>query len=149
MIASTTQLNTPGTELAAMPNVHALTDVTGFGLLGHLLEICRGSKLGAEIGFDRLPLLPEARALAQLGFVPGAAGRNWASYGKEVVLPAGIADWQQNLLCDPQTSGGLLVACAAEAADEVLAIFEREGFEYASVIGAMKEGEVKVAVGKQ
>ncbi|MFA7243167.1 MAG: selenide, water dikinase SelD [Sulfuricellaceae bacterium] len=144
MIASTTQLNTPGTELAALPGVHALTDVTGFGLLGHLLEICRGSRLGAEIGFDRLPLLPEVPALAQRGFVPGAAGRNWASYGKEVTLAADIADWQQNLLCDPQTSGGLLVACAPQVADEVLAIFKREGFEYATVIGAMTAGAVQV-----
>ena len=90
MIASTTQLNTPGSELAAMPGVHALTDVTGFGLLGHLLEICRGSRLSAEVEFGRVPLLPAALALAQQGFVPGAASRNWTSYGKEVALPPGI-----------------------------------------------------------
>ena len=146
MIAATTQLNTPGTKLAAMPGVHALTDVTGFGLLGHLLEICRGSKLGAEIEFDRLPLLPEVPELAQRGFVPGAAGRNWASYGQEVVLSAGIADWRQNLLCDPQTSGGLLVACAPQTVDDVLAIFKQEGFEYARVIGAMTDDQTKVIV---
>jgi len=146
MIASTTQLNTPGSKLAAMPDVHALTDVTGFGLLGHLLEICRGSALGAQVNFDQLPLLPTVAKLAQKGFVPGASGRNWASYGKDVVLSADMPEWQKNLLCDPQTSGGLLVACAPEAAEEVLAIFRQEGFDYAAVIGRMAGGEAKVAV---
>jgi len=146
MLASTTQLNIPGMQLAAMPGVHALTDVTGFGLLGHLLEICRGSKLGATIEFAKLPLLPAAVTLAQQGFAPGAAGRNWASYGKEVTLPADMPQWQQNFLCDPQTSGGLLVACAPESADEVLEIFKREGFEYAGVIGNMAAGDVGVTV---
>jgi len=146
MVASTTQLNTPGSKLAAMPHVHALTDVTGFGLLGHLLEICRGSKLGAQVDFDQLPLLPTVAELAQRGFVPGASARNWASYGKDVVLSADMPEWQKNLLCDPQTSGGLLVACAPEAVEEVLAIFRQEGFEYAGVIGRMAGGEAKVAV---
>jgi selenide,water dikinase len=146
MIASTTQLNTPGSKLAAMPDVHALTDVTGFGLLGHLLEICRGSKLGAHVGFDQLPLLPTVAELAQQGYVPGASGRNWASYGKDVVLPAAMPEWQKNLLCDPQTSGGLLVACAPEAVEEVLKIFKQEGFEYATVIGSMTGGEARVTV---
>jgi selenide, water dikinase len=140
MLASTTQLNIPGIQLAALPDVHALTDVTGFALLGHLLEICRGSKLGAHIEFAELPLLPAAVALAEKGYAPGAAARNWASYGHEVTLPADMAQWRQNLLCDPQTSGGLLVACAPESAGEVLDIFKREGFEYACVIGEMTEG---------
>ncbi len=140
MLASTTQLNIPGIQLAALPDVHALTDVTGFALLGHLLEICRGSKLGARIEFAKLPLLPAAVSLAEKGYAPGAAARNWASYGHEVTLPADLPQWRQNLLCDPQTSGGLLVACAPESAGEVLEIFKREGFEYACVIGEMTEG---------
>lgn len=140
MLASTTQLNVAGIPLAALPGVHALTDVTGFALLGHLLEICRGSQLGARIEFAKLPLLPVAVELAQKGYAPGAAARNWASYGKEVTLPSGLPQWQQNLLCDPQTSGGLLVACAPEVAGEVLEIFRREGFDYATVIGEMREG---------
>ncbi len=146
MLASTTQLNVPGTQLAAMDGVHALTDVTGFGLLGHLLEICRGSRLGAQVEFDRLPLLPAALELAQQGYAPGAAGRNWASYGKEVALPADMPQWQQNFLCDPQTSGGLLVACAPEAAEAVLEIFRREGFEYAREIGKMERGVAGVRI---
>ncbi|MBS4097789.1 MAG: selenide, water dikinase SelD [Sulfuricella sp.] len=146
MVASTTQLNVPGIRLAALPGVHALTDVTGFALLGHLLEICRGSRLGAKIDFAKLPLLPAAVELAQKGYAPGAAARNWASYGQEVTLPAEMPQWQQNFLCDPQTSGGLLVACARESVDEVLEIFSSEGFEYARVIGEMGEG-AGVAVG--
>jgi selenide,water dikinase len=146
MLASTTQLNTPGTQLAAMPGVHALTDVTGFGLLGHLLEICRGSRLGAQVDFERLPLLPAAAKLAEQGYAPGAAARNWGSYGAEVTLPAGFPQWRQNILCDPQTSGGLLVACAPETADQVLELFRREGFDYAGVIGSMTSKAGKVAV---
>lgn len=146
MMDSTTQLNTPGTALVDMSGVHALTDVTGFAVLGHLLEICRGSGLGAEIEFARLPVLSEALSLAQQGYAPGAADRNWASYGKEVSLPDGMAVWQRKLLCDPQTSGGLLVACAPEIADEILALFRREGFDHARVIGKMTEGEPRIRV---
>ncbi|MEO1765897.1 selenide, water dikinase SelD [Thiobacter aerophilum] len=146
MVASTTQLNTPGAALAEMPGVHALTDVTGFGLLGHLLEICRGSRLGAELEWNRLPILPGVEALAQAGFAPGAADRNWASYGQAVRLPADWPEWRRKLLCDPQTSGGLLVACAPEAVDEVMALFAREGFGYAAEIGALMAGEVSVRV---
>lgn len=146
MIASTTQLNTPGSVLAAMPGVHGLTDVTGFGLLGHLLEICHGSKLAAEVEFDRLPLLPVALNLAKQGYAPGAAARNWASYGHEVTLPATMPGWQRNMLCDPQTSGGLLVACAQEDVESVLEIFIQQGFGYASVIGNLRAGEPKIFV---
>ena len=146
MLDSTTQLNTPGLELADMPEVHAMTDVTGFALLGHLLEICRGSRLGAEIEFARLPVLPLALLLAQQGFATGAAERNWTSYGQDVVLSAGMEEWQRKLLCDPQASGGLLVSCAPEAADAVLEVFRRQGFGYAAVIGAMRSGESRVAV---
>ncbi len=147
MVASTTQLNTPGVQLAAMENVHAVTDVTGFGLLGHLLEVCRGSSLGARLAWEKLPLLPGVAQLAQQGFAPGAADRNWASYGSMVDLQPGIADWQRKLLCDPQTSGGLLVACSAEVAPQVLQMFLDTGFEYAAEIGEMISGPSRVLVG--
>lgn len=140
MLASTTQLNTPGMLLATLPEVHAMTDVTGFGLLGHLLEITRGSGLGAEIRFADLPLHPLALELAQAGFAPGAAERNWASYGHEVSLPEGMAEWQRKLLCDPQTSGGLLIACEEEAVPTVMAEMSRQGFASARVIGRMVAG---------
>lgn len=146
MLHSATQLNTPGLELADMAQVHAMTDVTGFALLGHLLEICRGSRLGAAIEFARLPLLPIALDLAQQGFATGAAERNWASYGHDVVLPQGMEEWRRKLLCDPQTSGGLLVSCAPEAADQVLDVFRRQGFGHAAVIGSMCSGESRVTV---
>jgi selenide,water dikinase len=146
MLESTTQLNTPGAVLAHMQGVHALTDVTGFALLGHLLEVCRGSQLGAEVEFAKLPLLPAALELAQQGYSPGAAERNWASYGNEVNLPENMAQWQKNLLCDPQTSGGLLVACVPEVANDVLDLFRQQGFGYAREIGRMVAGEAKVSV---
>jgi selenide,water dikinase len=146
MVTSTTQLNTPGSTLSGMDGIHAVTDVTGFGLLGHLLEICRGSKLGATVEFGKLPILSEVEKLAQRGFAPGAADRNWASYGQDVVLPEGMPDWQRKLLCDPQTSGGLLVACAPEVADKVMELFEREGFPYAAEIGVIEKREPKVQI---
>ncbi len=147
MLSSTTQLNTPGMILSELPDVHAMTDVTGFGLLGHLLEITRGSKLGAEINFADLPVHPLALELAQAGFSPGASERNWASYGHEVHLPNGMAEWQRKLLCDPQTSGGLLVACIDEAVSTVLAEMSRQGFAKARVIGRLgQESGVKVTL---
>lgn len=146
MVQSTTQLNTPGSVLADLPGVHTMTDVTGFAVLGHLLEICRGSRVGAELDFARLPLLPTVRELAQQGYAPGAAGRNWASYGHEVVLPADMPQWQQNLLCDPQTSGGLLVACALDAAEAVLETFRAQGFSHACAIGEVTDGPATVRV---
>ncbi|MFZ5483369.1 MAG: selenide, water dikinase SelD [Pseudomonadota bacterium] len=146
MIDSTTQLNTPGSELGELEGVHAMTDVTGFGLLGHTLEIARGSGLRARITFDALPILAGAADLARAGFVTGASGRNWASYGHGVELFAGCADWQQALMTDPQTSGGLLVACAADTLDAVMAIFRRHGFAQAAVIGALEAGPAGVVV---
>ncbi len=140
MIASTTKLNTPGRKLSDLPGVHALTDVTGFGLLGHAREMALGAKLAAQISLPQVPFLPGVEALAAQGFITGASGRNWAGYGKDVRLAAGITPQQQALLCDPQTSGGLLVACAPEAVDEVLAVFRAEGFAQAAVIGEMAEG---------
>ena len=140
MIAVTTQLNKPGITLAAMEGVHALTDITGFGLLGHGLELARGANLKMELQMDSIPLLPGVLDLAGRGMVTGASGRNWAAYGHEVVLPAGLGAAQQALLSDPQTSGGLLVSCAPEIADEVLACFHGQGFSDARVIGRMREG---------
>lgn len=140
MIASTTKLNTPGVELADMPAVHALTDVTGFGLLGHLLEICRGSKLAAEVQWSKIPVLSEARPLLEAGFVTGASERNWNSYSHQVSMPAGDTTLQRRMLTDPQTSGGLLVACAADAAPAVLDIFKAQGFADAAVIGRLAAG---------
>ena len=135
MIASTTQLNTPGPDLAALPGVHALTDVTGFGLAGHALEVARGADAAVVIDWARVPLLPGVRALAAQGFVTGASGRNWAGYGSEVGLPAAFAAEDKALLTDPQTSGGLLVSCDAAAVPAVRAIFERHGFGVVAEIG--------------
>ncbi len=147
MIEHTTKLNTPGIELAQMDAVHALTDVTGFGLAGHLLEICRGSEVGATVRFADLPLLKEALEFVQQGVATGASTRNWAGYGKDVALAADHAEWQANLLTDPQTSGGLLLACAAEAAADVLNLFRSRGFDRAAVIGEIVAGPPRVSVG--
>jgi selenide,water dikinase len=147
MIENTTKLNKPGKALSELPGVHALTDVTGFGLLGHLLELARGAGLEARLDMDRIPLLPGVHELASGGFVTGASGRNWAGYGHQVQLAERITPAQQMLLTDPQTSGGLLVACAPDTVDEVLALFAREGFAHAAVIGDMAAGEAGVKVG--
>jgi len=146
MIESATQLNTPGIALSEMAGVHALTDVTGYGLLGHLLEICRGSKLAAQLDFAKVPVLSAARHLVEAGYVTGASGRNWTSYGEAVELPAGAPPSCKGLLTDPQTSGGLLVACDAATAPKVLELFKREGFPYAAVIGSLDRGEPRVVV---
>lgn len=135
MIAHTTKLNTPGPELAALPGVHALTDVTGFGLAGHALEMARGADACIHLDMARVPLIDGVRDLAAQGMVTGASGRNWAAYGHEVRLDAGLDSIDQALLTDPQTSGGLLVACAPDSVDEVLAVFRRHGFEQATDIG--------------
>jgi selenide, water dikinase len=137
MVATTTQLNTPGPELAELAGVHAMTDVTGFGLAGHALELARGAGLQVRIEWDRVPLLPGVRELAGRGMVTGASGRNWAGYGASIELAAGFAPADQALLSDPQTSGGLLVSCSPQAISEVLAIFRRHGFAAAAVIGAV------------
>jgi selenide,water dikinase len=126
--------------------VHAMTDVTGFGLLGHGLELARGSQLTAHIEFAKLPVLPGAAELAQAGFITGASKRNWESYGNGVELFDGCADWQQAILTDPQTSGGLLVACAPESVAEVLGIFRRHNFEHAVVIGDLQAGPAMARV---
>jgi selenide,water dikinase len=146
MVATTTQLNTIGADLAREPAVHAMTDVTGFGLLGHGLEMARGSRLRLELDMSEIPLLSGATDLAQAGFVTGASQRNWASYGEAVELPQGFAGWRRALLTDPQTSGGLLVAVAPERAAEVVRGVQDAGFASARVIGRAQPGESGITV---
>ncbi len=146
LIASTTQLNTPGIALGQLDAVHAMTDVTGFGLLGHLLEVCRGSGVSARIDFDTLPLLPGVLDLARSGVITGASPRNMASYGAEVSCVERIDAGMRALLSDPQTSGGLLVACASDAVCKIMDIFRAEGFARAAVIGEFVEGDPRVHV---
>jgi selenide,water dikinase len=146
MIATTTKLNTPGTKLGTLDDVHALTDVTGFGLLGHLLEIAKGSNAGARLHWDTIPILPQALEFAAEGISTGASARNWTGYGNRVKLGANITDAQKALLTDPQTSGGLLVACAPQACDEVMRIFRDEGFGEAAIVGEIVPGAAEVQV---
>jgi selenide,water dikinase len=146
MIATTTLLNRIGGELAPDKDVHAITDVTGFGLLGHALEIARGSNLTLSIRGSEVPLLTQAAALAQQGFVTGASHRNWASYSGEVRLPAGYPEWRRHLLTDPQTSGGLLIACAPERAAAITRSIREAGYPAAQVIGYAKPGAAGVVV---
>ncbi len=140
MISSTTKLNTPGRELSSIEGVHAITDVTGFGLLGHAREVALGSQLAVKIEYSHVPFLPQAEALAAQGFITGASNRNWAGYSKDVKLDSSIDDIRRALLCDPQTSGGLLVACSPESASQVLALFHRLGFMQATIIGSLEQG---------
>ncbi|SAL20775.1 selenophosphate synthetase [Caballeronia peredens] len=149
MIAATTKLNRPGAELAQLDGVHALTDVTGFGLLGHALELARGSGLTARIRYADLPWLPQVREFVRAGIYTGASGRNWNAYGADVTLGASAdasLDEARALLTDPQTSGGLLVSCAPEAVNDVLAIFRADGFDDAAIIGEMVDGASRVDV---
>jgi selenide,water dikinase len=146
MIESTTKLNTPGTKLGTLEGVHALTDVTGFGLLGHLVEIAKGSGVAARVDWKSLPILAGAVAFAREGVLTGASGRNWTGYGNHVELGASIGDAEKALLTDPQTSGGLLVACAPGSTQDVLAIFRDEGFADARVIGGIQAGAPRVTV---
>ncbi len=140
MVATTTKLNTPGIALAELDGVHALTDVTGFGLAGHGLELARGAGAAVRIDWASVPLLAGVRELATRGMVTGASGRNWDSYGAAITLPANFAAADRALLTDPQTSGGLLVACAPDCQDQVLEIFRRDGFADAAVIGEVRAG---------
>jgi len=146
MVRWTTKLNTPGVALSNMPEVHAMTDVTGFGLAGHLLEICRGSALSAQVNFDAVPLIPLAAEIARSGTATGASKRNWDGYGSSMQLPADCDLWKQNMLSDPQTSGGLLIACTPGAADQVLATLRDQGFDQAAVIGSLSSGDAQVRV---
>ena len=149
MIATTTQLNTPGPDLAAMDGVHALTDVTGFGLAGHVLELARGAKADVVIDWAGVPLLAGVRELAAQGMVTGASARNWTGYGAEIRLADALSAVDKALLTDPQTSGGLLVSCDANAVADVLAVFRRHGFDAAAEIGEVigrREGDARLTV---
>jgi selenide,water dikinase len=141
LIDATTRLNTPGPELAALPGVHALTDVTGFGLAGHALELARGARAAVHLHWPAVPLLPGVRALAEQGFVTGASGRNWAAYGADVILGHGLSELDRALLTDPQTAGGLLVSCTPAALPEVQAVFARHGFAQHAVVGRVESGQ--------
>jgi selenide,water dikinase len=144
MVAAATMLNKPGAALAELLGVHAMTDVTGFGLLGHTLEIARGANLTARLRYADLPWLPGVQAFVDQGVFTGASGRNWASYGEAITLAPSLPETARTLLTDPQTSGGLLVACAPESVDDVLAIFRADGFNDARVIGELSEGPARV-----
>jgi selenide, water dikinase len=146
MVGSMTLLNRIGAELAKDTAVHAMTDVTGFGLLGHALEMARGSHLSLFVRADDLPLLSEAEHLVRRGFVTGASGRNWESYGDSVDLPAGFPEWRRHLLTDPQTSGGLLIACAPEQAEAIVNTIVGAGYPYARIIGHTESGVPAVKV---
>ena len=142
--ATTTELNTLGARLPGRTGVHAVTDVTGFGLLGHALEMARGAGATVEITADP-PILPGVRRLLEEGVRTGASARNWASYGAEVDLPAGLEDWRRDLLTDPQTSGGLLIAVAEAEASDLQAMARIEGFA-TYVVGRVVEGPPRVRV---
>jgi selenide,water dikinase len=146
MIASTTLLNRIGAELAQDQDVHAITDITGFGILGHGLEMARGSGATLTLTLADLPFLSQAGRLAQEGRVTGASHRNWASYGEGADLPAGLPDWQRHLLTDPQTSGGLLVACKAARAPDLLARITSTGYPAARIIGSVEAGPARLKV---
>ncbi|HTV96252.1 MAG TPA: selenide, water dikinase SelD [Steroidobacteraceae bacterium] len=146
LIDTTTQLNLPGTELASLAGVHAMTDVTGFGLLGHLLEMCRGGGLGARISAADLPLLPGVVELARSGVLTGASARNWQSYAADVLLAPHIDATLQSILTDPQTSGGLLIACDPDELPAVRQVFARLGITAPAAIGRLCEGEPQVRV---
>jgi selenide, water dikinase len=146
MIENTTKLNKPGAALANMDDVHALTDITGFGLAGHVLELARGAKLTCVIDWKKVPLLEGVADLAAQGFITGASGRNWGGYGNDVDLPANFGDINQALITDPQTSGGLLVTCSPEVAPKVIELFKREGFATAAVIGHVEAGPGRLRV---
>ena len=146
MVDTATKLNAVGAELAKLQGVHALTDVTGFGLVGHLFEICQGSNVTAKVDWNELPILPAATDYAERGYNTGAAGRNWQSFGQNVTLPDNLSDWQKNILADPQTSGGLMLSCAPERTNDVLELFRVNGFADVTVIGKMGDGAAHVTV---
>lgn len=148
MIASTTQLNRIGQDLAAESAIHAMTDITGFGILGHGLELSRGAGLGLEIGQSRMPLLAQVSQLAQAGCITGASARNWEAVQGHVRLPDGTEDWQRAILTDPQTSGGLLISCAPEAAGAVLDQCHDAGFARAAIIGRVTGAAPGITVTK-
>src|SRR5271156_2303347 len=146
MMTSLTLLNRVGSELAKHPSVHAMTDVTGFGLLGHALEMARGSDLSIVMRFPDLPFLSQVAYLAQKNYITGASTRNWASYAESVVLPSDFPDWQRHLLTDPQTSGGLLISCDPNSATEITQKIIGAGYPRASIIGHAEMGSPSIRI---
>jgi len=136
------QMNKVGAELAKIEGVCALTDVTGFGLLGHLLEMCQGSDLSASIDMENLPLIPEAEYYRELGCIPGGTDRNFQSYGMHV---NSLSDHQKHYLCDPQTSGGLLIAVEPNAI-KIVEDLLRENHLNVQSIGQLKAKETALFV---
>ena len=145
-VATTTKLNKVGADLAGDGDVHAITDITGFGLLGHGLELARGADLTFVIESGAIPLLPRAETLAQEGFVTGASHRNWSSFGAHVTLPEGLPDWRRHILTDPQTSGGLLVTCTPARAEAILTRIRSAGFAQAAIVGRFEAGPPGIRV---
>ena len=123
-------LNKVGTEISALEGVVALTDVTGFGLLGHLGEVCEGSGISAEVYFDRIPLLPNTKKYLEMGCTPGGTNNNFRSYGHTV---SEMTEEQKYILCDPQTSGGLLAVVKKESVPEFLNITAAHGLSLESI----------------
>jgi selenide,water dikinase len=146
MIASTTRLNDVKDALTPQNGVHAVTDVTGFALIGHVLEMCRGASLAATLNMDGIPVLAGAAKLAAAGMRTGAGERNWASYSDAVHLPPALPEWQKALLCDPQTSGGLLIAVAPDKAEDLLTTLHRAGHKDAARIGTLHAGAPEVRI---
>ena len=140
LVESAVKLNSIGAELSEISGVHAVTDVTGFGITGHLMEICSGSGLSANLDLDKLPILPSASDYAQKGYSTGAGNRNWDSFGDNIRLPKNLEVWQKNILTDPQTSGGLLLSCSQDHADIILSLFHEQKYEHACIIGEMTIG---------
>lgn len=146
VVSVMTQANAIGAALHEIDGVHALTDVTGFGLLGHLLEVCRGSHLRAEISFGAVPILAEAKRLALQNCFPGGAERNLRSFESEVSFASSLSAQDILLLCDPQTSGGLLCAAHPDAVFNVVSLAKENGFEYAAEIGTLSSDKPGVDV---
>lgn len=144
MLHHTTQLNCVGIALAEIEGVHAMTDITGFGLAGHVLEVCQGSGLQAQVSLEHLPLIETAAAFAREGVFTGASTRNWAAYSADVMWPAHAPLWQRHMVTDPQTSGGLLITCDVQAVAHVLHTLSQAGFAQAAVIGTMVADKIGV-----
>jgi selenide,water dikinase len=147
MIETTTRLNKIGALLGHDPKTHAMTDVTGFGLLGHALEIARGSSLRVRLDLSALPFLSHAESLVRAGFVTGASKRNWESYGESVNFEDEPPLWRRQLLTDPQTSGGLLIACAADEASRLAEEIRAADCPGASIVGQTEAGNPEIIVG--
>lgn len=120
------RLNSVGTALGPLPAVTAVTDITGFALLGHLLEMCEGSGVQAELDFAAIPVLEPVPGYIAMGCVPGGTGRNFASYGHKTTP---LTEFQKALLCDPQTSGGLLIAVEPDGVEALEAVLRASGIE--------------------